>query len=561
MTARNGDIDCIKQRAARLKKVIPPSVVDLGHKLDYCINVAKYVSLPTKTEHYIKIDGKEEEIENKFKGSNIVVISGAEGMGKSTLAAHYGEKKKSGLVRWMNGKDLHQEFLHLAQALDIATEDVPFEEIREKLYSNLGLLKEVLLIIDNVEDEGKVNSCLGKIPNNTQVIITTRDRNLFVSSSHVQLKGFSKKEAEAYLTEALQQQNLNEKAIKNLQRLIGESPLNLSKAVAYLNKPFSNLIDHEKALEKSLQFPKHVKDIKACIENIVEALLHAGMEYMIDEQMSKKQLGIISLEKALAMHFKFDFGNKARSAEILRMVALGYEVLEYTSKALDYHMQSYAILSTALGSDHERLKVYQNDIEKLQSWMARSYFKGNERENKNCLGGHVGTECRYPIINRGVIDENLLKIVQKWNENWTASDQWSRFFWGSLKWSNIGIITGKEHGLKGYLEKEYLKEKLKELGNDENIELAQMLLFEAVSTVIMLSEEKNYSILKRFTREKPELVKKIATQHPEYFVDGTIVEACLQAMSHDRAFMNHIFENVKYMGMEELRKKTIKSNK
>ena len=68
---------------------------------------------------------------------------------------------------------------------------------------------------------------------------------------------------------------------------------------------------------------------------------------------------------------------------------------------------------------------------------------------------------------------------------------------------------------------------------------------------IMRCEEKPYSIVQEFTRHNPELVKKIATQHPEFFVDGSIVEGCVKAMPDDELFQQHILKYVKYMGMEQ----------
>lgn len=54
-----------------------------------------------------------------------------------------------------------------------------------------------------------------------------------------------------------------------------------------------------------------------------------------------------------------------------------------------------------------------------------------------------------------------------------------------------------------------------------------------------------------YTQENPELVKKIAEQHPEFFVDGSIVEACMRAMPDD-----FNLKQIKYMVMEKEAKST-----
>ena len=100
---------------------------------------------------------------------------------------------------------------------------------------------------------------------------------------------------------------------------------------------------------------------------------------------------------------------------------------------------------------------------------------------------------------------------------------------------------------------------MKDLGNDANIESAQMLCFESMNLGIMKSEKKPYSMVQGFTRENSELVKKIAEQYPEYFVDGSIVEACIRAMPGDKTFADHILKHVKYMGMEERKERVLKA--
>lgn len=82
---------------------------------------------------------------------------------------------------------------------------------------------------------------------------------------------------------------------------------------------------------------------------------------------------------------------------------------------------------------------------------------------------------------------------------------------------------------------------------------AHMLYFESMNIGIMKSHKKPYKVVQGFTRENPELVKKIAVEHPEFFVDGSIVEACVRALPEDKAFEEHILKYVKYMGMENRR--------
>ena len=76
-----------------------------------------------------------------------------------------------------------------------------------------------------------------------------------------------------------------------------------------------------------------------------------------------------------------------------------------------------------------------------------------------------------------------------------------------------------------------------------------MLCFESLNFGIMQSEKKPYEVAQSFCQSNPELVKKIAKVHPEYFVDGSIVEACIKAMPQDQEFVNTLNQNIKYMKM------------
>ena len=92
---------------------------------------------------------------------------------------------------------------------------------------------------------------------------------------------------------------------------------------------------------------------------------------------------------------------------------------------------------------------------------------------------------------------------------------------------------------------------LKDLGNDhENIEHAKKYCFEAMNLGIMNSKRKPYEVVEAFTRANPELVKKIALESPESFVDGSIAEACVRAMPGDDKFAQHIYKYVRYMRRE-----------
>ncbi|WP_233418939.1 hypothetical protein [Rickettsia tamurae] len=88
--------------------------------------------------------------------------------------------------------------------------------------------------------------------------------------------------------------------------------------------------------------------------------------------------------------------------------------------------------------------------------------------------------------------------------------------------------------MKGYLGDRYLAKQLGVLS--ENIEIAKMLCFEAICLGAINSPSKNFLCVKEFVRAYPELTNKITNEHPEYFIDGSILRLCV----NDEAILNKL---------------------
>jgi len=224
-----------------------------------------------------------------------------------------------------------------------------------------------------------------------------------------------------------------------------------------------------------------------------------------------------------------------------------YQILGDESKNLEYMKQAYGIRLALFDENHDKTKSTKSKIELLQP----NFFANQVQilKEQDYLGGNkVGSEYRWIVTSRGESTNNLITLKQKIQKDVLNNVVESVDNYG---WTNAGWLYS-DWGVKGYLEESYLKKALEELGSEnENIETAQMLCFESMNLGIMKSAKKPYFVMQEFTRNNPELIKKIAKQHPEFFVDGSIVEACVRAMPDDDIFQRHIFEHVKYMGMEE----------
>lgn len=299
----------------------------------------------------------------------------------------------------------------------------------------------------------------------------------------------------------------------------------------------------ENALEMyQNMFPTNHPSVALLLNNI-------GVAY--SEMHGKKNLqgAILYLEDSLKMYLVLFPGNYPDVANVLFNIAITYDSQGDWSKSLEYAKQAYSIYANIFTEDHPKIKMIRSCIESLQP----DFFaevKLNSALRQDCLvGNNVGSECRWILTSRGQIDRTLLKIKQKIQKAVLNKIVQSVDDYG---WNHDWF--GINYGVKGYVERIYLKKELQKLGQDDrNIEIAQMLCFEAMNLGIMKSKEKPYKVVESFTQENSELIKKIAIEHPEFFVDGSIVEACIRSMADDKLFEEHILKHVKYMGMDERR--------
>lgn len=219
----------------------------------------------------------------------------------------------------------------------------------------------------------------------------------------------------------------------------------------------------------------------------------------------------------------------------------------YRRKALEYRKQAYSIFLNLDVINIEKVRSLMESLDPFFSYFIRHNYNVFQDQ---CLGGNkIGPEYRLPIFSHcKEVDVELFFIQNKMREIlFRIIDIVDRKGWTKVR---IRYLN-QDCGVKGYVERSYIKSELR-IESERALDLAQMLCFEAMNLGIMGSEKesKPYEVAENFTREYPELVKKIAKEHPEFFVDGLIVEACVRAMP-DRKSQEYILAHVLYMGMEE----------
>ena len=84
-----------------------------------------------------------------------------------------------------------------------------------------------------------------------------------------------------------------------------------------------------------------------------------------------------------------------------------------------------------------------------------------------------------------------------------------------------------EYGTSGYVDDAFLAKALGPLNTPENVNLALMLCFEAISLGIMSSAINNPICAVAFVRQHPTLVPTMLATHPEYFINEHILKSTL----------------------------------
>ncbi|WP_342169818.1 tetratricopeptide repeat protein [Rickettsia endosymbiont of Seladonia tumulorum] len=204
---------------------------------------------------------------------------------------------------------------------------------------------------------------------------------------------------------------------------------------------------------------------------------------------------------------------------ILSFIDIGtvYRKLGDISKAKELHKQAYLMYVQTLGLKHSHTK----NLESYIKIIAPKFIRNNET--------------REFILQRGDFEEITLEVKQKiqkkvLNKIYTNA---AKGKWSTGKFRFLGIW-----GAASYLCDKYLAKQLRDLSSAKNIETAKMLCFEAICLGAINHPNKDFICAVEFTKAYPELTQKITTEHPEYFIDGSILRACI----NDEAILNKLLQ-------------------
>lgn len=292
-----------------------------------------------------------------------------------------------------------------------------------------------------------------------------------------------------YLKEALK---INQELYQGNHSSIANSLNDIGSAYQDLGDISEGLKYQEAALEMLQELPRSNPSSIAMVLNNIGLV----------SQISK---GLKYLEAALKTFQTVFQWNHPDVASFLFNIGLAYEQLKDINKSTELYKQSYLMFIQTLGLEHHYTKKLESYLEKN----APEFIKNNET--------------REFILQRGDFEEVTLEIKQKIQKRVL-----NKIYINAVKdkWNSKFSILGN-WGVKGYLSDRYLAKQLGVLANVKNIEIAKMLCFEAICLGAINSPSKNFACVKEFAKAYPALINKIATEHPEYFIDGSILRICV----------------------------------
>ena len=244
----------IERMLSQLKQTLRQIVTTESLKareIEYLPNINSYIAL-TKLSYFIERTSITRKLTKILQEQGICILQGFGGTGKSTLAAHYGHKRKNThTVRWLPAEDsrkLQGGYEQLAQELRVDYRSLAQklaadprryrQELARAVYGALASNKQTtLLILDNAEDASLVEDYLLPIIPAIQAIITTRDAEAFQDAyEQLQVEAFSQEEGLTYLRARLKQMQraYTHKEVSDLLEAVGLVPQKLNLAAGYL---------------------------------------------------------------------------------------------------------------------------------------------------------------------------------------------------------------------------------------------------------------------------------------------------------------------------------------
>lgn len=220
--------------------------LSLTNGLVMTVNASPYPTLwniPLRNEHYVSRGDTLKKIETQLK-EKILTLVGIEGIGKTQLAKGYAHTfyKKYDIIWWFDAsQDLDPQFKEFSLAWNskMKGEPIPTEYLSSKALVNhvkdklRVTQKGWLLIFDSASNKDSIKEYFPEThgKSSTHILITSRDQTTW--GTFLAVKKLARAES-IELVQRIAGRKVERENINDLAVLIGDFPLALSQAAAYL---------------------------------------------------------------------------------------------------------------------------------------------------------------------------------------------------------------------------------------------------------------------------------------------------------------------------------------
>lgn len=206
----------------------------------------------SKNVSYVKRENKINQIREKLKVSNSVVLYGMWGVGKTQLSHTYSKEfnQEYNFVVWANGESdetITESFITFSKSMDFYHQSWDEQELIDEVKAWFEKNSKWLLIIDNASSEDFIYKYTPSIENG-HLIVTSRNSNWNSLGTGIEVYGLERNESQEFLK--LKDFKSDEIVITNFCNTLEDHPLAIDQAISYMNLSRISMEQYLTRLEK-----------------------------------------------------------------------------------------------------------------------------------------------------------------------------------------------------------------------------------------------------------------------------------------------------------------------
>lgn len=318
---------------------------------------------------------------------------------------------------------------------------------------------------------------------------------------------------------------------------------NAQKSLEYFNKSLD--------IRKLLYTNGIHQDIASSLNNIAKVYIKLGgkdnlvkaLDYQLKSLQIRTQLSQGNLNQELTESYFYlgetykllgdvlrsiNFFEKAKSSVYQIYHTYNHDIAINTLKKIGEIHESIGNVVEATEYYKKGYSIIKKYSEKINSSEVRDLRKKNEIYAPEFLSN---SDHRIFINKYGGVDEKIYNIKSA-IQNDILDNLYHYAKQG--RWKNRWF----SNGVSKYISDEYIEavlntnlpQTIKKNTLKEELKIAKSLCFEAINLGIMSASNTNryFNCMIKFAKKYPELIKEIVQNHPEYFVDGSLLIKCIE---------------------------------